>query len=199
MCMGQIKRNCYKIYGKIYCRKLKHWLNEEYKNEQQINWKAVSVIFTILLYFIGILYISSLLGQFGISYELDFNIQDIITILYEKALVHFFAINMYIYYLSIVIIPFILFYDKKKIKIFRDIKKKKWISLLEILFLTCFLSLILYLPYERKELSFWKFSSILAFFIFISYMEVLRKKIYNFDFNIKWANLRILSIRRNRR
>ena len=112
MCMGQIKRNCYKIYGKIYCRKLKHWLNEEYKNEQQINWKAVSVIFTILLYFIGILYISSLLGQFGISYELDFNIQDIITILYEKALVHFFAINMYIYYLSIVIIPFILFYDK---------------------------------------------------------------------------------------
>ena len=175
MCMGRIKRNCYKIYGKIYCRKFKHWLNKEYKNEQQIDWKAVSIIFTILLYFIGILYISSLLGQFGISYELDFNIQDIITILYEKALLHFFAINMYIYYLSIVIILFILFFDKKKIKIFRDIKKKKWIGLLEILFLTCFLSLILSLSYERKELSFW-ISPILIFFI--SYIWKFRERRY---------------------
>ncbi len=178
MCMGRIKRNCYKIYGKIYCRKLKHWLNEEYKNEQQVDWKAISIISTILLYFIGILYISSLLGQFGISYELDFNIQDIITVLYEKALVHFFTINIYIYLFSIVIIPLILFYDKKKIKVFRDIKKKKWIGLLEIVFLTCFLFFILYLPYERKELSFWKLSSILVFFIFISYIWKFRERRY---------------------
>ncbi len=178
MCMGRIKRNRYKIYGKVYCRKLKYWLNEEYENKQQVDWKTVSIISTILLYFIGILYISSLLGQFGISYELDFNIQDIITVLYEKALVHFFAINMYIYYLSIVIIPFILFYDKKKMKIFRDIKKKKWIGLLEIVFLTCFLSLILSLSYERKELSFWKLSPILIFFIFISYIWKFRERRY---------------------
>ena len=176
MCMGRIKRNRYKIYGKVYCRKLKYWLNEEYENKQQVDWKTVSIISTILLYFIGILYISSLLGQFGISYELDFNnIQDIITVLYEKALVHFFTINMYIYYFSIVIIPFILFYDKKNIKIFRDIKKKKWIGLLEILFLTCFLSLILSLSYERKELSFW-ISPILIFFI--SYIWKFRERRY---------------------
>lgn len=67
----------------ISIKQLKVWLNEEYKNEQKFNWEILIGLYPIFV-LIGFLYLDSFFEEYVISYNLYFNINDCIDILYKK-------------------------------------------------------------------------------------------------------------------
>ncbi len=82
--MRIIKRN--KHYTLIGNSLLEKNRNKKNINQQKIDWTLISIISIPIFILIGFTYLASFLGKFGISYEMYFNINDCIKVLYIKSL-----------------------------------------------------------------------------------------------------------------
>lgn len=91
---------------------IKKWLNEKYKNEQKFNWEILIGLYALFV-LIGFLYLDSFFKEYVISYELFFNINDCIDILYKKGALLFYLLTFTVVSLSSF---FIFFFVRKRQK-----------------------------------------------------------------------------------
>lgn len=111
----------------ISIKQLKVWLNEEYKNEQKFNWEILIGLYPIFV-LIGFLYLDSFFEEYVISYNLYFNINDCIDILYKKGAILFYLLTFTVVSLS----SFSIFFFVRKRQ--KSINNKKVIyTILEIM------------------------------------------------------------------
>lgn len=101
--MRIIKRN--KHYTSIGRSLLEKNRNKKNINQQKIDWTLMSIISIPIFILIGFIYLASFLGEFGISYEIYFNISDCINFLYIKSLLYYFLISIVILFCT----PFLAF------------------------------------------------------------------------------------------
>lgn len=78
---------------------IKKWLNEKYKNEQKFNWETLIGLYALFV-LMGFLYLDSFFKEYVISYELFFNINDCIDILYKKGALLFYLLTFTVVSLS---------------------------------------------------------------------------------------------------
>lgn len=88
---------------------IKKWLNEKYKNKQKFNWEILIGLYALFV-LMGFLYLDSFFKEYIISYELFFNINDCIDILYKKGALLFYLLTFTVVSLS----SFSIFFFVKK-------------------------------------------------------------------------------------
>ncbi|NWO30212.1 hypothetical protein [Capnocytophaga sp. oral taxon 903] len=101
--MRIIKRN--KHYTSIGSSLLEKNKNKKNINQQKNDWALISLISVPIFIFIGFIYLTSFLGEFGISYEMYFKISDCINFFYIKSLLYYFLISFVILFCT----PFLAF------------------------------------------------------------------------------------------
>lgn len=116
-----MKKNCSK---KGFFNNCKDWLSSKYEEpKQKINWSLLVVLSVPILIFIGLLYLASFFGEFGIGIEDYFSIEDCLKVLYVKGAVYFhltsflwIVFGLLIFYLWVVL-------NKKKKTLGRTLTK----------------------------------------------------------------------------
>ena len=93
-------------------KNIKKWLNEKYKNKQKFNWEILIGLYALFV-LMGFLYLDSFFKEYIISYELFFNINDCIDILYKKGALPFYLLTFTVVSLSSCSI---FFFGKKRQK-----------------------------------------------------------------------------------
>ena len=155
--MRIIKRN--KHYTLIGNSLLEKNRNKKNTNQQKIDWTLMSIISIPIFILIGFTYLASFLGEFGISYEMYFNINDCIKVLYIKSLLYYFLISIVVLFFTS--LSLVIFIQMGKNSVRNKITIIK-ISLLIIIFLFC-----LYFLCNSKLLPLQYIGIIILSFIFI--------------------------------